>query len=102
MKSLHQYADVREVLDVALEKGGIRYTLPSPTLANEWRHRAYALRKILRGGNNGASPYDALTIRLAKDSSTCRIEVLPKRSLGVIEEIDEDPLVEYVRAIANR
>lgn len=72
------YADVRAVLDAALEHGGGLFRCLTPGHAVHWRQRAYRFRKAYAEtlSPNAMSPYDALVLpRLEKDSDTVVIQV---------------------------
>lgn len=72
------YADIRAVLDAALEHGGGTFTAPDHGAAVHWRQRAYRFRKAFAEtlGPRAMSPYDVLVLpRLAADSSEVVINI---------------------------
>jgi len=72
------YADVRAVLDAALEHGGGTFTAPDHGAAIHWRQRAYRFRKLYAEtlGPRAMSPYDILVLpRLANGSNEVIIKV---------------------------
>lgn len=75
---LGMFADVRAVLDTALEHGGGTFTAHDHGAAVHWRQRAYRFRKAYAEtlGPRDMSPYDALVLpRLAPDSSEVVITI---------------------------
>lgn len=80
------YADVRKVLDAALEAGGGDFHCQDHGAAIHWRQRAYQFRKAYAAvyGERKESPYDILVLpRIAPDTSTVSIEV--RTPAGVFE-----------------
>lgn len=104
------YADVRAVLDSALEHGGGLFRCLSHGQAVHWRQRAYRFRKVYAEtlGPRDMSPYDALVLpRLDKDSDTVVIEV--RKTGGVftpagdgLAPVNNDELLEAVEAVRRR
>lgn len=75
---LGMFADVRFVLDQALEHGGGTFTCASPGAAIHWRQRAYKFRKLYAEtlGPRAMSPYDVLVLpRLAPEATTVEIKI---------------------------
>lgn len=75
---LGMYADVRAVLDAALEHGGGTFTAADHGAAVHWRQRAYRFRKAYAEmlGPKGMSPYDVLVLpRLADGASEVVINI---------------------------
>jgi len=78
---LGMYADVRQILDAALQSGGGTFDLPSHGAAVHWRQRAYKFRKLFAETMTdretfAMSPYDRLTMpQIPDDSSTVVINV---------------------------
>lgn len=78
------YADVRAVLDSALEHGGGIFRCLQHGHAVHWRQRAYRFRKLYAEtlGPNAMSPYDVLVLpRLEKDS--CEVIINVRKTGGV-------------------
>lgn len=72
------YADVRAILDAALEHGGGTFTAPDHGAAVHWRQRAYKFRKAFAAtlSPQAMSPYDVLVLpRLADGSPEVVINV---------------------------
>lgn len=104
------YADVRAVLDSALEHGGGVFTAPDHGAAVHWRQRAYRFRKAFAEtlGPQAMSPYDVLVLpRLAEGSSEVVITV--RTTGGVftpagdgLAPVNNDELLEAVEAVRRR
>lgn len=87
---LGMYADVRAVLDAALEGGGGTFKCDSHGAAVHWRQRAYRFRKLFAEtlGPRVMSPYDILVLpRLADDSSEVVITI--RQTAGVFMPANE-------------
>src|SRR5688500_11281290 len=81
---LGMYADVRAVLDAALEHGGGTFKCADYGHAVHWRQRAYKFRKLFAEmlGPRAMSPYDVLVLpRLADGASEVIINI--RQSGGV-------------------
>lgn len=74
-RSIHQFEDIRTVLDAALNHRGGRYRLNSYGEAVHWRQRAYRFRQLLRQqkleaslipGFDPGTQYDKLTLFIPK------------------------------------
>lgn len=50
-KSIGAYQDCRQIWDLALKHNGLRYELPTEKAAAHFRHRCYALRRLLQQQN---------------------------------------------------
>lgn len=75
---LGMYADVRAVLDSALESGGGTFACADYGSAVHWRQRAYRFRKLYAEtlGPRAMSPYDVLVLpRLAPDANEVVITI---------------------------
>jgi hypothetical protein len=104
------YADVRAVLDAALEHGGGTFTAPDHGAAVHWRQRAYRFRKAYAEtlGPQAMSPYDTLVLpRLAEGSSEVIITVRQVGGTftpanGVIGLSSDDELMREAEALAQR
>ena len=72
--NIHNYADVRRVLDTAVARGGLRFRLTSPGKAISFRQRAYKFIQLAQAhhaetighipGLRPQTPYDGLRLRL--------------------------------------
>lgn len=112
MKSnrLGMYADVRSVLDAALEFGGGTFMCDTHGAAVHWRQRAYRFRKLYAEtlGPKAMSPYDVLVLpRLAPDSSEVVITI--RATGGVFTPANDglaptsnDELLDAAEAIAKK
>lgn len=81
---LGMYADVRAVLDSALEAGGGTFRCDSHGAAVHWRQRAYRFRKLFAEtiGPKAMSPYDVLVLpRLEPDG--CEVTITIRQMAGV-------------------
>lgn len=104
------YADVRAVLDSALEHGGGTLTCDSPGAAIHWRQRAYRFRKAFAEtlGPRAMSPYDVLVLpRLANDSLEVVINI--RQASGVftpagdgLAPTSNDELLEAAESLRRR
>ena len=81
--TINAYSDVRDVLDLARQRGGGVYRLPTAAEAVRWRLRAYTFRKLYRKENGGYSPYDNMTLRLDGTAVSITINV----PLGTFEDL---------------
>ena len=72
-RNINTYSDVREVLDTALDHGGLVFRLKSPGKAKNWRQRAYTFRSLLQRiaeerlplpGYQPGTPYDELVLEV--------------------------------------
>lgn len=75
---LGMYADVRFVLDQALEAGGGTFQCADYGSAVHWRQRVYRFRKLFAEtlGPKAMSPYDVLVLpRIAEGDSAVQINV---------------------------
>jgi hypothetical protein len=75
---LGMFADVRAVLDSALESGGGTFRCADYGSAVHWRQRAYRFRKLFAEtlGPRAMSPYDVLVLpRLADGASEVMINI---------------------------
>lgn len=104
------YADVRAVLDSALEHGGGTFTALDHGAAVHWRQRAYRFRKAFAEtlGLRGMSPYDVLVLpRLIDGSSEVIINV--RQAGGVFTPANDglaptsnDELLEAAESLRQR
>lgn len=96
-RDLFTYADVRQVLEAALNVNGAVYTLPSPSAAMRWRQRAYYYRKLLRehlseqAGYPCETPFDMMRLTIPKGSSAVEINFTPLTP-GVLTTPDGKPI----------
>lgn len=108
---LGMYADVRHILDQALEAGGGSFHCATVGEAVHWRQRAYRFRKLFAEtlGPGAMSKYDVLVLpRLAPDSSTVQIQV--RQPVGTFVPANEttlvptsnDELLEAAEALARK
>lgn len=89
---LGMYADVREVLDVALRHDGGQYNCAAHGDAVHWRQRAYRFRKLFAqlNGEKKESPYDVIVMpRIPDDSSTVVIKI--RRQVGLFVPNSAEP-----------
>lgn len=104
------YADVRAVLDQALEAGGGAFMCATHGEAVHWRQRAYRFRKLYAEtlGPRAMSPYDTLVLpRLAEGSAEVIITI--RQTAGVFTPANDglaptsnDELLEAAEALARR
>lgn len=95
---IHNYKDVKEVLDAAVAQGGARYKLETDKQAIRWRLRAYQYRKLLQKqmsegvlipGYTPETPYDGMLLTL--DGPTVVIQFGLVR--GTLTDLDGNPIV---------
>lgn len=108
---LGMYADVKEILDAALQSQGGEYTLADYGKAVHWRQRAYRFRKLFAESlpSRELSPYDRLTIpRIAEGSGTVIIamqnvtgQFTPNAAPSVTEPPADD-LLDEALALSER
>lgn len=99
--SLSKFADVKQVLDTAIEKGGANYTLATPAQAIHWRHRAYSFRSFWSKelarklahipGAATDTPYDPLMLRI--DKGSCVVQILVNSPTGVLTDLEGHEVV---------
>lgn len=105
---LGMYADIRAVLDAALEAGGGTFACADYGSAVHWRQRAYRFRKLFAEtlGPLKMSPYDTLVLpRLADGSSEVTITI--RQTGGVFTPandapVGEDELLAEAKALARK
>lgn len=107
---LGMYADVRSVLDSALESGGGTFRCADYGSAVHWRQRAYRFRKLYAEtlGPKSMSPYDVLVLpRLVDGASEVVINI--RQTSGVFTPANEglaptsnEELLETAKALAER
>ena len=107
---LGMYADVRSVLDSALEHGGGTLKCADHGSAVHWRQRAYRFRKLFAEtlGPRAMSPYDVLVLpRLADDATEVVINI--RQTSGVFTPANDglaptsnDELLEAAEALARK
>lgn len=89
---LGMYADVRQILDAALQSGGGSYECPDHGQAVHWRQRAYRFRKLYAEilGVDEESVYDCIVMpRIEQDSATVMIKV--RRQVGRFTPSEDGP-----------
>ena len=83
---LGMYADVRGVLDSALEHGGGTFQCETYGAAVHWRQRAYKFRKLYAEtlGEKKESPYDMLVLhRILPDDTAVQIRIRQRQGVFV-------------------
>lgn len=105
---LGMYADIRSVLDAALESGGGTFACTDYGSAVHWRQRAYRFRKLFAEtlGPKAMSPYDILVLpRLIDNIVTIKLReaggVFTPANDG-LAPTDNDGLLEAAESLRRR
>lgn len=81
------FADIKKILDAALEHKGGTYRLPTKGKAVWWRQRAYTFRKLLRQREEARdimktgfyeTPYDKMAMKISDDDPRTIIIFFPE------------------------
>lgn len=101
-ETLAAYADVRQVLDMALAQGGLKITHKTRAAAITWRHRAYKFRRkfldwtaqgLERQGVHAipSTPYDLMRLVITPENPLV-VEIYPDRQEIVMTDLKDNPI----------
>lgn len=101
-ETLAAYADIRQVLDMALAQGGLRTTHKNKAAAITWRHRAYKFRRkfldwtaasLERQGVHAipSTPYDLMRLVITPENPLV-VEIYPDRQQIVMTDMKGNPI----------
>lgn len=103
-KSPRDFPHIKEILDEAVARGGVRFTLNSDKQAWRWRAQAYHFRKLVQReaqeqaglmGTTMPTPYDGMFIQLS--GATCIIQFHQAALIG-LTTLDGKPITEKTKA----
>ncbi len=103
-KNFRAFAHIQVVLDEAVQRGGIRYSLRSDKAAWRWKAQAYHFRKLFQEEQTRAmktsvtvpTPYD--TIDIVLEGAVCIIRMSKDPiNLGDLRTLDNLPITELTK-----